>query len=169
MRDDQPEEERARATDSGPQPEGQATEPTSSVDGQGPPSPLMPQAESPQEAAIPDQASDKEGGDLPYPFPNPDLKRGRHHGSTRPPTISPELWDLATPNERKEAWRDFLKEDAERKQRRLERAESKRLREQPTGSKDAPTYGMVSQQTCYSQHNKLIGIRLPRTIIEWCC
>ena len=68
LRDDQPKEERTQETVEGARLESQVPDPTSSVPGQGPPSPLIPQGESPRESAKDQNASEIDEDELPYPY-----------------------------------------------------------------------------------------------------
>ena len=92
--------------------------PTSSVQGQDPPSPLIPTDESPRP---PNEGISDDEDELPYPYPNPDLRKGKHHGSMRPPTISEELWEVATKDERQQAWKEFKDMELEREKKKGKR------------------------------------------------
>ena len=75
LREDQPKEERTNGTVEEAQLESKVMDPTSSVQGQGPPNPLIPTDESPQPPKEDETTSEDEEDELPYPYPNPDLKK----------------------------------------------------------------------------------------------
>ena len=77
LREDQPQEERNHEADEGAQLESQVPNPTFSAQGTGPPSPLIPQDESPQPPKGDERISESDEEELPYPYPNRDLKRGK--------------------------------------------------------------------------------------------
>ena len=94
--EDNPEGERADGATEEKQLESQAIDISSVSRATGPPSPLIPTDVSPQ--TLVEEAS-KDDDEIPYPYPNPDLPKGKHHGSMRPPTVSEELWKIATKEE----------------------------------------------------------------------
>ena len=115
MREEQPKEEGTYGTTEESQLESEATN-SSSVSGTtGPPSPLIPTDASPQ--TLVEEAS-KDNDEIPYPYPNPDLANGKHHGSMWPPTTSEEIWKVVTKEERREAIQEYKEMEAERQKRR---------------------------------------------------
>ena len=80
--DEPPKEERTREAIEGEALlENTVRDPSSSSGPTGPPSPLTPTDVSPRQPSKEENQEDE----IPYPYPNPDLRKGKHHGSTRPP------------------------------------------------------------------------------------